>query len=219
MSCGGLPALLPKTSPATGPYMTSNKALQHVLSVCSTKNVRPKLVAAADAAVDRLRVVRCSFGLPRATLQTVSSSGWRLPCCGLLAKQVPPVVAARCLWTSVSLLRVRPRSQEELRADVTWSQKKSEHWDPASSPVYLLIEEPLNGENVARCVKPEGFTAIQKEVRRGIQSLGPMGSRRVRSEVVQGFAEAFSLGCQSYAASRMVYGAANSNSQHCPSTL
>lgn len=176
MSCGGLPALLPKTSPATGPYMTSNKALQHVLSVCSTKNVRPKLwqrpMPLSTDCESSAAALACPEQLFKLFLEWMEATVLRF------AGEAGS--ASRCGQVPLDqrfIASVRPRSQEELRVDVTWSQKKSEHWDPASSPVYLLIEEPLNGENVARCVKPEGFTAIQKEVRRGIQSLGPMGSR------------------------------------------
>ncbi|CAK0894360.1 unnamed protein product [Prorocentrum cordatum] len=55
---------------------------------------------------------------------------------------------------------------EELRADVTWSPKLNEHWEPGRQEVFMLIEEPLNGENVARCVRAEGFWAILAEVDR-----------------------------------------------------
>lgn len=62
------------------------------------------------------------------------------------------------------IVSVRGRTQEELRADVTWSGKRAEHWCPEASDVFMLIEEPLNGENVARCVRNEGLWAIYKEV-------------------------------------------------------
>lgn len=61
---------------------------------------------------------------------------------------------------------VRPKTQEDLRADVTWSPKYNDHWNPQAHEVFLTVEEPLNGENVARCVKPDGFWAIRKEIGR-----------------------------------------------------
>lgn len=64
------------------------------------------------------------------------------------------------------IVSLRPRSQEELRNDVKWSQKLREHWTPEREPVFFTIEEPLNGENVARCVRQEGFHAIQAEIQR-----------------------------------------------------
>merc|ERR1740129_653225 len=74
------------------------------------------------------------------------------------------------LWRR-HIVSVRQRDQEELRADVTWSLKHRDHWCPESQEVFLTVEEPLCGENVARSVRSEGFWAIKKEIERAREYL------------------------------------------------
>eukprot|EP00971_Amphidinium_carterae_P037771 742867-Amphidinium_carterae.2 len=69
------------------------------------------------------------------------------------------------------VVSVRPREQEDLLADVTWSLKYNEHWLPEKNPVFLTIEEPLSGENVSRAVRRDGLAAIWQEVHRALDFL------------------------------------------------
>jgi len=64
------------------------------------------------------------------------------------------------------IVSVRDRTQEELREDVLASATAEAHWSPETREVFLLIEEPLSGANVGRCVWFKGFCAIRAEVQR-----------------------------------------------------
>eukprot|EP00439_Symbiodinium_sp_Y106_P030032 s673_g3.t1 len=58
----------------------------------------------------------------------------------------------------------------ELRQDVG-NCKKNDHWTPATSQVYLLIEEPFTGENVARSVRMDALRSIVSEIERAANQL------------------------------------------------
>ncbi|CAE7671242.1 unnamed protein product, partial [Symbiodinium sp. KB8] len=47
----------------------------------------------------------------------------------------------------------------------------NDHWTPATSQVYLLIEEPFTGENVARSVRMDALRSIVSEIERAANHL------------------------------------------------
>lgn len=65
------------------------------------------------------------------------------------------------------IVSVCGRQQEELRRAVS-SCPKTDHWNPTSSPVFMLIEEPFTGENVARSVRENGLNDIVAELQRAL---------------------------------------------------
>jgi len=70
------------------------------------------------------------------------------------------------------IVSVRPRTQSQLLQDLQKWTPKRDHWMPSSvNEIFLTIEEPLNGENVARSVRAAGFWAIMKEVHRARASM------------------------------------------------
>eukprot|EP00435_Cladocopium_sp_Y103_P005694 s1907_g1.t2 len=65
------------------------------------------------------------------------------------------------------IVSVRGRQQEELCRAVA-SCPKADHWNPTSNPVFMLIEEPFTGENVARSVRENGLNDIVAELQRAL---------------------------------------------------
>mmetsp|Transcript_17917 Transcript_17917/g.34977 ORF Transcript_17917/g.34977 Transcript_17917/m.34977 type:complete len:724 (-) Transcript_17917:311-2482(-) len=170
--CGALPAILPR-SHKDGPYMNADEALRHVLSAPSAdrKAKRPDLwgepeVLEPDPAMDE-HAGASPTALFHAWLEWMQTTvlGFVDECSDVAAGIGAAPVERR------HIVSVRDGTQEELRADITWSQKHKEHWTPERDQVFLLIEEPLNGENVARCVRKDGFWAIHKEVLRSCKFL------------------------------------------------
>jgi len=64
------------------------------------------------------------------------------------------------------IVSVRDRTQEELREDVASSPKHVEHWSPEASELFLLIEDPLSGDNIGKCAYFKGLCCIRAEVQR-----------------------------------------------------
>lgn len=166
-----LPALLPKKpgSSSSSPYMDADEALDHVLSSCSsTKSVGSHSCNAwravqpmtpngksDHAGNDPEQLFRSWLDWMAGTVMGFVGKSNGVPGgCGVMPLPQRHIVS------------VRKRSQEELRADVSWSTKREQHWTPQANEVFMLIEEPLNGENVARCVKSAGFWAIRAEIER-----------------------------------------------------
>lgn len=170
---GALPALLPKGSMSKKPYLDSDAALRLVLTSCKEGRVkgrgRAKLWKAPEPVPsDTSDTAACSppelFALwldwMRGTLLKFTGKSAQLNTnCGYMPLERRHIAS------------VRPRSQAELKEDVGWSPKFDEHWNPSAQEVYMLIEEPLNGENVGRCVRLQGFIAIRDEVTRARQEM------------------------------------------------
>jgi len=170
--CGALPAILPR-SHKDGPYMNSDEALRHVLSAPSAdRNAkRPELWGEPEVLQPDPDIEEHAGASPTALfhawlewMQTMVL-GFVEECTDIAAGIGAAPVDRR------HIVSVREGTQEELRADITWSKKFKEHWTPEKDQVFLLIEEPLNGENVARCVRQDGFWAIHKEVLRSCKFL------------------------------------------------
>eukprot|EP00930_Biecheleria_cincta_P035503 TRINITY_DN24417_c0_g3_i1.p1 TRINITY_DN24417_c0_g3~~TRINITY_DN24417_c0_g3_i1.p1 ORF type:complete len:623 (+),score=137.30 TRINITY_DN24417_c0_g3_i1:81-1949(+) len=160
---GGLPAILKVNS---RPYLTGDEALRHVLGAGS--NGRPKQLWDGPQPL-----------VPDGTSQEEAMEPAELFTAWLrwLQEAILPGGEGSGPLHDRRIVSVRGRTQEELRADVTWCTK-NDHWSPSTSQVCLLIEEPLTGENVARCVRLDGFRAIQEEVDRALEQMSsaPAGS-------------------------------------------
>mmetsp|Transcript_46116 Transcript_46116/g.128239 ORF Transcript_46116/g.128239 Transcript_46116/m.128239 type:complete len:657 (-) Transcript_46116:104-2074(-) len=177
---GALPALLPEGRPQGSPYLDSDGALKHVLGACKAASAAGAHDGGADAR-RRTELWREPEVLPAGASEEADATpvdlfwGWLEWFYSTVMGFVPKgAMASSCGTIPLAkrhIVSVRPRSQQELRVDITWSNKRAEHWSPASQEVYLLIEEPLSGENVARCVKSSGFWAIRAEVERAREFL------------------------------------------------
>jgi len=64
------------------------------------------------------------------------------------------------------IVSVRDRTQDELREDVASAPKIVEHWSPEANEVFMLIEDPLSGDNIGRFAYFKGFCGIRAEVQR-----------------------------------------------------
>ncbi|CAJ1402885.1 unnamed protein product [Effrenium voratum] len=84
------------------------------------------------------------------------------------------------------------QSQQELRRAVA-SCPKADHWNPAESEVFMLIEEPFTGENVARAVRADGFRDIVAEVTRAGKAMENADAEAAFQEPICGAAEVFVL--------------------------
>lgn len=162
---GVMPALLPSGDKPSGPYVDSDAALKHVLNVCKARKggKQPRLWEVPEET------------MPDGDDSVLSPEQLFIKWMDWLAESVlafasktngVPGGTGRVPIARRYIASVRPRSQEELRNDVTWSLKVKDHWSPHLHEVYLMIEEPLNGENVARSVRMDGFRAIVAEVDR-----------------------------------------------------
>jgi len=170
--CGALPTILPR-SHRDSPYMNADEALRHVLSAPSAdrKAKRPKLWGEPEVLEPDPEMEEHAGAGPTALFQAwlewmqTQVLAFVEECSDIAAGIGSAPVERR------HLVSVRDGTQEELRADITWSNKYKEHWTPEKDKVFLLIEEPLSGENVARCVREDGFWAIHKEVSRSCKFL------------------------------------------------
>lgn len=174
--CGALPALLPRDVYEDGgwaqsPYLTSDDALQLVLD----PSAKPPAEDAKGGSCGHWR--EAEPAVPEGWEELAGEQpaalfrgwlDWMLDTVFAFADACPDVAggSGAVPLERRHIVSVRGRTQEELRADTSWSNKHAEHWSPEREPVFMLIEEPLNGENVARCVKAEGFQAIRKELER-----------------------------------------------------
>lgn len=173
--CGIIPALLPRTVPSSGPYLDSDKALKQVLDACSAGCRQPEWWGPPEA-----WEVDPSSEYANAAPEHLFS-GWidwmSGQVLGFLRQSTNEAKGCGTITLAARhIVSVRPRSQVELQGDIAWSLKKKEHWSPTENEVFLLIEEPLNGENVARCVRSEGFWAIHSEVKRALDFLASAAS-------------------------------------------
>eukprot|EP00928_Gymnodinium_smaydae_P029269 TRINITY_DN22090_c0_g3_i1.p1 TRINITY_DN22090_c0_g3~~TRINITY_DN22090_c0_g3_i1.p1 ORF type:complete len:678 (-),score=183.47 TRINITY_DN22090_c0_g3_i1:213-2246(-) len=173
---GALPALLGgKAQDSRGPYSDTEGALRQVLEACREK----RAAGAADGTEARLRVPlwREPEEYPPGASAEADLSPSQLfqgflrwlqeKVFGFLQHDTgAPGGCGTIPLSKRHIVSVRPRSQNELRMDVTWSAKRSDHWSPQNREVFLLIEEPFTGENVARSVRSQGFWAIHAEVER-----------------------------------------------------
>ncbi|CAK9018611.1 Uncharacterized protein SCF082_LOCUS14158, partial [Durusdinium trenchii] len=91
------------------------------------------------------------------------------------------------------IVSVRGRSQEELRREVA-ACPKQDHWNPSSNPVFMLIEEPLTGENVARSVRENAFQDILAELQRALEIMSANDADTAFEETARGSWSCFS--CQ-----------------------
>jgi len=164
---GGLPALLPETpDEVSGPYITSDQALKQVLDANEgglnggLAWRMPELWAADASEHEQAGAAPEELFFDWIRWMQDAVLGFAEECKDVAAGSASAPLKCR------HIVSVRPRTQEELRTDVTWSTKLNEHWTPERNQVFLTIEEPLNGENVARCVRGDGFWAIQNEVKR-----------------------------------------------------
>lgn len=162
----GLPALLPKGSKVKTPYLDDNSALKLVLSSCKDGRVKGRgranyWKAPAPVPADGSEEASCSP--PELFAKWLDwMGGTVLKFAGKLSQK-----PTDCGWVPLEqrhIVSVRPRSQAQLREDVGWSQKFNEHWNTYCTEVFMVIEEPLNGENVGRPVRLHGLTAIREEV-------------------------------------------------------
>jgi len=73
--------------------------------------------------------------------------------------------------SSRHVVSLRPRTQTDLRGDVTrWSREES--WVAGrGNQMFLTIEEPLTGENVGRNITANGFWALHSEIKRAREFL------------------------------------------------
>ncbi|CAK9046487.1 unnamed protein product [Durusdinium trenchii] len=83
------------------------------------------------------------------------------------------------------IVSVRGRSQEELRREVA-ACPKQDHWNPSSNPVFMLIEEPLTGENVARSVRENAFQDILAELQRALEIMSANDADTAFEETARG---------------------------------
>eukprot|EP00933_Yihiella_yeosuensis_P004791 TRINITY_DN109194_c0_g1_i1.p1 TRINITY_DN109194_c0_g1~~TRINITY_DN109194_c0_g1_i1.p1 ORF type:complete len:603 (+),score=112.62 TRINITY_DN109194_c0_g1_i1:34-1809(+) len=163
---GALPAILHLSQKSNGPYLSGDEALNHVLnagqSARPAKLWGPPEPWVADASQWE-EALLSPIGLFTAWLR------W------LLDSVLGGEVAHSPDYGSIPvesrhIVSVRGLSQEDLRADISWAPK-ADHWAPATSKVWMLIEEPLTGENVARCVRDGGFRDILAEVERSVKHM------------------------------------------------
>jgi len=183
LSIGGVPPLLSRSARRENPYLSSQQALKHVLDCKTAKRARPaKLwgppeeILPSGEAVEEYSYPEQLFGSFLSWMETsVFSFADDSSCAALNGGPGAVPLASR------QIVSVRPRDQEELRADICWSPKK-DHWSPECSPVFLLIEEPLSGENVARCVKLTGFKSIHNEIKRAAKFLSGGLDRRAAAK-------------------------------------
>lgn len=170
--CGVTPALLPKTDGTKSPYLDSDEALVQVLDACSSG---AKTGARQCKAWSKPKPSQVDLTSEYAAFSAEDFfAGWIDWMSGQVLGFLQQDESGDCGRMAVEnrhIVSVRPRSQEELRSDISWSPKFKEHWSPSGNAVFLLIEEPLNGENVARCVREEGFWAIHAEVKRAQEFL------------------------------------------------
>jgi len=173
---GGLPSALPRAARAGGnPYMDADKALEHVLAASNcgrrwgrlAKLWSPPEMFEPDDLSDMSALFLDWLGWMATTVLGFAEA------CSDATGGVGTVPLEHR-----HIVSVRPGTQEELRTDVAWSPKVSEHWEPGKQEIYMLIEEPLNGENGARCVRAEGFWAILSEVDRARKYLEGTRGRR-----------------------------------------
>jgi len=174
---GVLTGLLPLESSNDEPYVDSDQALTHILDTCAAKasgrgkgTAPPELwLPPAPSEPDPLSEHALSHPADLFLAWLDWMSGTVLEYATSCADH--PGGSAKAPLTDRYIASVRNRTQEELRADVTWSVKYKDHWSPDLHEVFLTIEEPLNGENVARSVRKDGFKAICAEVDRAREFL------------------------------------------------
>lgn len=170
-----LPAILRNATEAAGPcgpYMDGDEALRHVLSASDgSPGMLWKPKPTAPAVENAAEALLLPAELFTAWLQWMSSTVF-----GHLEADPSRENAGAVPLSERHLVSVRGKTQQELLADITWSPKVDEHWTPQRNEVFLCIEEPFNGENVARCVRAEGFAAIREEVARGLEYMAHMSS-------------------------------------------
>lgn len=173
---GALPSILPR-SDKDGPYMNADEALRHVLSAPSVdrKAKRPELWGEPEILEPDPEIEEHAGAGPTALFHAWLE--WMQTQVLAFVDECSDVAAGvgAAPVDRRHIVSVREGTQEELRADITWSNKYKEHWTPERDQVFLLIEEPLNGENVARCVRQDGFWAIHKEVSRSCKFLADCG--------------------------------------------
>lgn len=170
--CGALQALLPLDSDASNkssPYLDSNTALDHVLKTCQ-KAVGADAIRRADLWREPEPVSGGTSLEGDAAPQDLFAgfiewlAGTVLSFAG--ADSDLPLGCGALPLAQRHIVSVRDRSQQALRADISWSAKRFEHWSPSKQEVFMLVEEPLSGENVGRSVRKDGFQAIRAEVKR-----------------------------------------------------
>eukprot|EP00929_Paragymnodinium_shiwhaense_P018705 TRINITY_DN1298_c0_g1_i1.p1 TRINITY_DN1298_c0_g1~~TRINITY_DN1298_c0_g1_i1.p1 ORF type:complete len:552 (+),score=125.56 TRINITY_DN1298_c0_g1_i1:124-1779(+) len=176
MEIGALQPLLPKGAKGAQTYLDANRALQAALTACKLNRASGAKPADAHPKTDLWEE---PSPLPAGSSEKADASPADL-FAGFLEWLSDTVLGFAkkslmgCGLVPLSrrhIVSVRPRNQAELRTDVTWSAKRAEHWSPSAAEVFMCIEEPLNGENVGRAVRFEGFKAIFEEAERGVAAL------------------------------------------------
>jgi len=172
--CGALPTLLPWTG--AGPYVEADEALRQVLDTCEAGGGQCELWRTSELTAPDFSEAASwhptQFFLH--WLEWMSDTVFQfVDTCKDVAGGVGKAPLDRR-----HIVSVRERTQEELREDVLAAAKAEEQWAPASSELFLLIEDPLSGENVGRSVWFKGFCSMRAEVQRARQFLQTTASTK-----------------------------------------
>lgn len=176
--CGALPALMYHNDQR--PYLTADEALEQVLDYGqhSIQLWAEPQVHADDG----------SCGEAQMTPVQLFSSWLRWMQEFVLQPIVPgagvPDDYGSLPLESRYIASVKGRQQKELRQDVG-NCKKNDHWTPATSQVYLLIEEPFTGENVARSVRMDALRSIVSEIERAANQLSDATDAKFKALLAQ----------------------------------
>lgn len=171
--CGLLPALLDSERS----YMTADDALWYVLNAVNQRPenlwLEPQLYSVDGNSPMEAHQRPCELFF--SWLQWLQSTA--LHPCGTYNFGSLPLHQRH-------IVSVRGATQEELQL-ATAECSKADHWDPLSNPVFMLIEEPFTGENVARSVREDALRDIVSELQRALEIMASMDAEEAFEELLQ----------------------------------